>query len=149
MPYLTLAGQSIYDKLKAPAFHLLRFSSQTIKTGATSRLEVEYGHILDYQVFDLDPSVSQSFGMDKTFHVLLRPDNHIAFISPGASLNGVKAYLDKLRAGSAKEKFSLNQPGFSPEIDERLDSNSSGAESYQLLQFATRFIRHSGGFKSS
>ena len=144
MPYLTLEGKSIYENLRAPGFHLLRFSSDMSETDLTSPVEVEYRDMLDYQIFGLNPIVRELFGMDKTFHVLLRPDNHIAFISPGASLSGAMAYLDKLREGSAKEKFPLNEPGFSTELDKRLDSNSSGAESYQPLQFASRFIRHSG-----
>ena len=144
MPYLTLEGKSIYENLRGPGFHLLRFSSDMSETDLTSPVEVEYRDMLDYQIFGLNPIVRELFGMDKTFHVLLRPDNHIAFISPGASLSGAMAYLDKLREGSAKEKFPLNEPGFSTELDKRLDSNSSGAESYQPLQFASRFIRHSG-----
>lgn len=96
MPYFLVDGKSIYDKLHQPKFHLLFFSNaqgdfQALKT----ELENQYAELVDFNSILLDPQVADIFGTDKSFNVLLRPDNYIGFISPETSLDGLKVYLNK------------------------------------------------------
>jgi hypothetical protein len=96
MPYFLVDGKSIYDNLHQPNFHLLVFSDaendfQSLKTD----LESQYADLVDFNAVLLDPQVTDIFGTDKSFSVLLRPDNYIGFISPEISLNGLEVYLNK------------------------------------------------------
>jgi 2-polyprenyl-6-methoxyphenol hydroxylase-like FAD-dependent oxidoreductase len=82
MPYFLVEGKSVYDRLRDPRFHWLVFSStsadvETLKT----TLEDQYANLIDLNGCPLDPHISQIFGTNKPFSVLLRPDNHIGFIS--------------------------------------------------------------------
>jgi 2-polyprenyl-6-methoxyphenol hydroxylase-like FAD-dependent oxidoreductase len=96
MPYFLIDGKSIYDKLHQPKFHLLSFSnaesdSQALKT----ELENQYAELVDFNVILLAPQVADIFGTDKSFNILLRPDNYIGFISTETSLDGLRDYLNK------------------------------------------------------
>jgi len=96
MPYFLVDGKSIYDNLHQPNFHLLVFSAaendfQSLKT----ELESQYTDLVDFNAMLLDTQVTDIFGTDKSFSVLLRPDNYIGFISPEISLNGLGVYLNK------------------------------------------------------
>jgi hypothetical protein len=51
--------------------------------------------MIDLNAIPLNSSVSEIFGTKETFSVLLRPDNHIGFISTGISSGEVTTYLDK------------------------------------------------------
>ncbi|HKQ52468.1 MAG TPA: FAD-dependent monooxygenase [Pyrinomonadaceae bacterium] len=94
MPYVWVEGQSIYDQLREPKFHLLVFSQGEGRYWRmTGELEDEYASKLDCQVFPLDAYVKKIFGADKPFCVCLRPDNHIGFISTDISPERVRAYL--------------------------------------------------------
>ncbi|MGV0026044.1 FAD-dependent monooxygenase [Phormidesmis priestleyi] len=97
MPYFLVEGQSIYDKLHQPKFHLLTFSNtpidfQTLKT----ELESQTTEFVDFNFIPLDPQVVEVFGTNQAFSVFLRPDNYIAFISTETSLKPVKTYLKEL-----------------------------------------------------
>jgi FAD binding domain len=97
MPYFLVEGQSIYDKLHRPKFHWLVFSNaqndfQALKT----ELENQDLELTDFNVISLYPQVAEVFDINRSFNVLLRPDNYIAFISTEASLNRVKRYLKEL-----------------------------------------------------
>jgi 2-polyprenyl-6-methoxyphenol hydroxylase-like FAD-dependent oxidoreductase len=97
MPYFLVEGQSIYDKLRRPKFHWLVFSNaqndfQALKT----ELENQDLELTDFNVIPLYPQVAEVFDINRSFNVLLRPDNYIAFISTEASLNRVKLYLKEL-----------------------------------------------------
>lgn len=95
LPYFLFDGKSIYDKLQQPKFHLLTFSDgESDYQSVKDEVEREYAHLLDYHVVPLYSRVAEVFGTDKPFNVLLRPDNHIAFISADTSLNRLKAYLN-------------------------------------------------------
>jgi hypothetical protein len=37
----------------------------------------QYAELIDFNAISLDPQVADAFGTDKTFNVLLRPDNYI------------------------------------------------------------------------
>lgn len=63
-----------------------------------SEVESEYTHLVDYHVVPLYPHVAEIFGARKSFNVLLRPDNHIGFISQETSLSGIRVYLDEFVA---------------------------------------------------
>lgn len=96
MPYFLIDGKSIYDKLQQPKFHLLSFSnsesdSQALKT----ELENQYAELVDCNAIMLDSQVADIFGTDKSFNVVLRPDNYIGFISTETSLDGLSGYLNK------------------------------------------------------
>ncbi|HSI24227.1 MAG TPA: FAD-dependent monooxygenase, partial [Methylotenera sp.] len=91
MPYYLIDGASVYDKLHEAKFHLLVFTNnaQTIKEKIGSQFE----HILDYQILSLSEDVIKIFGTDKAFIILLRPDNHIGFISTEVSYDKIATYL--------------------------------------------------------
>jgi 2-polyprenyl-6-methoxyphenol hydroxylase-like FAD-dependent oxidoreductase len=96
MPYFLADGKSIYDYLHQPKFHWLVFSNtpdgfQTLKT----ELESQYADLIDCNAFSLNSNVAEIFGTDKSFNVLLRPDNYIGFISTETSLSGLRAYLSE------------------------------------------------------
>jgi 2-polyprenyl-6-methoxyphenol hydroxylase-like FAD-dependent oxidoreductase len=94
MPYLLVDGQSIYNKLHQPKFHLLIFSNTPIDSDALkTELESWGTECVDFNVISVDPQVVKVFGTTRSFSVLLRPDNYIAFISTETSLNRVKTYL--------------------------------------------------------
>jgi 2-polyprenyl-6-methoxyphenol hydroxylase-like FAD-dependent oxidoreductase len=97
MPYFKLKGQSIYDKLHQPKFHLLVFSKtlsdcQKLKP----ELENQSAEFFDFNLIPLDLQVTKAFGTNQSFIVFLRPDNYIAFLSTEISLNPVKIYLTEL-----------------------------------------------------
>jgi 2-polyprenyl-6-methoxyphenol hydroxylase-like FAD-dependent oxidoreductase len=94
MPYFLIDGESIYDKLRAPKFHLLVFSAGEHGGRDLQReLENESGDLIDFQIILLNPHVSEIFGTNQPFQLLLRPDNYIGFISTELSLADLKAYL--------------------------------------------------------
>jgi hypothetical protein len=94
MPYFLLDGGSVYDLLREPKFHLLTFSDGR-SDYQTARGEVESRHarLVDYHVVPLYPRVAEIFGTDRSFNVLLRPDNHIGFISRENAAGALGDYL--------------------------------------------------------
>lgn len=95
MPYFMIAGRSSHSYLHQPKFHLLIFTngedgSESIGQGFESKFQ----DIAEQQVFALDERAREVFGTDKPFVLLLRPDNHIAFISSDISLARVEAYFE-------------------------------------------------------
>jgi hypothetical protein len=90
------SGESIYDKLRQPKFHLLAFSDgQSEHQGLKAELEQEYGSWIDFSVIRLQSQVAEIFGTDQPFSLLLRPDNYIGFISTKTALEEMKVYLDE------------------------------------------------------
>ena len=99
MPYFLTDGASIYDRLHQPVFHLLVFSEPGGDHQALKReLEEQYTGLVDFNVIELDPHVSEIFGAGQPFSLLLRPDNHIGFISRTISSAEMRAYLGRLAA---------------------------------------------------
>jgi len=49
---------------------------------------------IDSHTYSLFPHVSEIFGTDKSFFMILRPDNYIGLISDDLSPEVVKTYLD-------------------------------------------------------
>ncbi len=98
MPYFLVDGKSVYDWLHAPEFHLLAFINKGANEvegpeHARERIEHEFPNLVDYHVFPLNNSVTEIFGTDKRFSVLLRPDNYIGFVSAAAPLAQLRAYF--------------------------------------------------------
>ena len=96
MPYFVVDGHSIYDKLRAPKFHLLTFSDALDTDGyqqVREELEARYPQLIDHPVISLSGDIAEKFGINKCFSVFLRPDNHIAFITSDTSTNPLRSYL--------------------------------------------------------
>lgn len=95
MPYFTIDGESVYDCLHAPTFHLLTFTHdlETLEETRES-IEEELPNMVDYHVFRLTEYVDELFGTNKAFTVLLRPDNYIGFLSSKDPLAQLRAYFD-------------------------------------------------------
>lgn len=97
MPYFESEGASVYDKLRAPRFHLLTFfDGQNKLRNSAERLRNNYSDSVDFHELPLYPRIAEIFGADKSFVVLLRPDNHIATISSDASFERLENYLKNL-----------------------------------------------------
>lgn len=99
MPYFLVDGESIYDKLREPKFHLLTFSDGDGDRALEFqqqhlKMKTQDSELIDHFVIPLDPRVATVFGSDKPFTVLLRPDNYIALISRNTSSSRVSAYLE-------------------------------------------------------
>ena len=90
LPYFVVDGQSIFEKLKAPKFHVLLFSKDG--RGACEQFD-HFGDLFDCHRIPIDARVSEIFGTEDDFGLLLRPDNHIAFISAQLSPDKVAEYL--------------------------------------------------------
>jgi 2-polyprenyl-6-methoxyphenol hydroxylase-like FAD-dependent oxidoreductase len=94
MPYFLVGGESIYDRLRQPKFHLLVFSGSPDSAQALkAEVESRYVGLADFHFVPLRKQAVEAFGTDKPFHLLLRPDNYIGFISTGISSDGLSAYL--------------------------------------------------------
>jgi 2-polyprenyl-6-methoxyphenol hydroxylase-like FAD-dependent oxidoreductase len=97
MPYFLIEGKSIFDRLQAPRFHLLRFSDgQSDPKSAGGDLEGDYTYLVDDQTIALYPHVAELFGATTSFTVLLRPDNYIGFITTDPSLRRVSRYFTEV-----------------------------------------------------
>ena len=94
MPYFLVGGANVYDKLRAPKFHLIVFADgEHGSQDLPLEIEHEYRDLIDFNVMPLDPRVVEIFGTNQPFQVLLRPDNYIGSISTDVSLADLKAYL--------------------------------------------------------
>src|SRR5882672_549275 len=98
MPYFVVDGKSIYDQLRAPRFHLIGFSDgEKDPAGEVgSQAGESYAPLVDYHAVSLNAQAIEIFGTNKSFNVLLRPDNYIAFISPDPSPRAVTDYLREI-----------------------------------------------------
>jgi 2-polyprenyl-6-methoxyphenol hydroxylase-like FAD-dependent oxidoreductase len=91
VPYIVTDGQSIFDLLHSPKFHLLSFSDTQTKPPTLPSTD-----ILEAQTLPLNSAVKKIFGVDRPFSVLLRPDNHIALITSDTSLKPIMDYLKRM-----------------------------------------------------
>lgn len=107
MPYFLLEGQSIYDHLHEPRFHLLMFSNEQEERSIREEVELVYGSLLDYHALPLSTSATKAFGIDQPFSVLLRPDNHVGFITQDDPINELKPYFINFKPTS--KKFALHR----------------------------------------
>ena len=86
LPYFLVDGKSIFDRLKAPKFHVLLFGN-----GECQNLE----DLVDCHHISIDERISEIFGTEDDFGILLRPDNHIAFIASEMTPEKVEDYFRK------------------------------------------------------
>jgi 2-polyprenyl-6-methoxyphenol hydroxylase-like FAD-dependent oxidoreductase len=86
LPYFLVDGKSIFDRLKAPKFHVLLFGN-----GECQNLE----DLVDCHHISIDERISEIFGTEHDFGILLRPDNHIAFIASEMTPEKVEDYFRK------------------------------------------------------
>ena len=98
MPYFTVGGESVYDRLRGPKFHLLVFTGEPDSTQVSETSQVgpdpcPNRDLFDLHTISLGKHVAEVFGAERPFSVLLRPDNYIGYISPETSPGGLKAYL--------------------------------------------------------
>lgn len=97
MPYFLVDEQGVYDWLHAPQFHLLTFTNDRVEPELTrERIWQEFTIPIDYHIFPLGERVTETFGFESSFSVLLRPDNHIGAISSDAPVNLLNAYFKRL-----------------------------------------------------
>jgi hypothetical protein len=95
MPYFLVDGQSVYDRLREPKFHLLNFSAGgDDEQRLRAEFAGEFAHLADYHHLPLDARAAEIFGTDRPFLVLLRPDNDVGLISTEISTGGPRAYLN-------------------------------------------------------
>ena len=99
MPYFLVDGESVYDRLRRPNFHLLAFTDEPGSSQAPEAAGPN-ADLVDFNSFHLSPQVKKAFGTDRPFNVLLRPDNYVGYISPGPPSGEWKAYLNDLAAHS-------------------------------------------------
>jgi 2-polyprenyl-6-methoxyphenol hydroxylase-like FAD-dependent oxidoreductase len=93
MPYFTVEGASIYDQLHQPKFHLITFFDGS--GNPPDFPETEFSELMDFHHLPLYPHIAEIFGSNKSFMLLLRPDNYIGFISAEISAEVLKRYLSK------------------------------------------------------
>jgi 2-polyprenyl-6-methoxyphenol hydroxylase-like FAD-dependent oxidoreductase len=97
MPYFLVDGESVYDRLRRPKFHLLAFDGETGSPEAPEAASPD-ADLFDFNAIPLGPQVEKAFGADRPFTVLLRPDNYIAYIAAGPPSGELKAYLNGFAA---------------------------------------------------
>jgi 2-polyprenyl-6-methoxyphenol hydroxylase-like FAD-dependent oxidoreductase len=96
LPYFLVDGKSIYDRLQQARFHFLVFSSEPNNfEELKNELESGYSELVGFNGFSISPEVQEIFGTNKDFGVLLRPDNHVGFISSAISSGAVQDYLTR------------------------------------------------------
>jgi hypothetical protein len=89
LPYFLVDGESIFEKLKAPKFHLLLFGK-----GDCEQFE-RFGEMVDCHRIPIDARISEIFGTENDFGLLLRPDNHIAFVASVMTPEKIADYFRK------------------------------------------------------
>lgn len=97
MPYFTVDGASIYDRLRTPKFHLITFSDgKNQELNAAKTIDEKHADSVDFHEIPLYPNIAEIFGARETFSIFLRPDNYIGLIMKGNSVEEVEKYLDKI-----------------------------------------------------
>ena len=94
LPYFLVDGKSVFDRLREPRFHLLTFADGKSEQKAQD-LDGSFDSIVDRHTVPLYPHISELFGSEKSFNVLLRPDNYIGLISQDPSLTPIEDYLKR------------------------------------------------------
>ena len=91
MPYFPLDGASVYELLRAPKYHyLLFFDGVNRPDFPAAGWPAE---LVDYHEIPLYPHIADAFGAQRTFGVLLRPDNYIGLLSETPAAASVDEYL--------------------------------------------------------
>lgn len=93
MPYFFADGQSIYERLNEPRFHLIAFSDGKAEFGGLAGELSEFGEIMDVHAVPLYPEIAETFGTGEPFCVVLRPDNYIGLITSDVSAERIREYF--------------------------------------------------------
>lgn len=97
MPYFEVEGESIYDRLREPVFHLVVFfDGKTDIPPLPNDLMKEWEGQIDSTVISLYPEIVDIFGTKESFFLILRPDNYIGLISNDFSPEVVPGYLNRV-----------------------------------------------------
>ncbi|MBA2494069.1 MAG: FAD-dependent monooxygenase [Acidobacteria bacterium] len=97
MPYFEVEGISIYNELHEPKFHLLTFfDGSGNPPDYPEKFTNEYADFVDLHDLPLYLHIANIFGANKSFMILLRPDNYIGFISSEISFAKVENYFAKV-----------------------------------------------------
>lgn len=100
MPYIHVDGDNIYDFLKAPKFHVVIFSDGEQDYGyVCKQIEERFGNITDCHEFPIYPHVSELFGNEEDFLLILRPDNYIGNMSALCDIAPVQDYFEYISVG--------------------------------------------------
>lgn len=95
LPYFLLEGTSIYDRLRAPKFHLLVFGDDENKRQELlANVESRYASLVDFHGLPLTEEIAEAFGAERDFIAFLRPDNYLGFITATLSFAEVENYLN-------------------------------------------------------
>lgn len=90
MPYFLIEGESIYDRLREPKFHLILFADGTQPVDEVGKFDEE---LMDVHQIPLYPNIADTFGTGESFCILLRPDNYIGMISTEITPAAIQTYL--------------------------------------------------------
>ncbi len=94
MPYFLINDKSIFDFLREPKFHFLVFSNDEKNFDELfGQIEKLHGDSIDCRTVPLPPHAAKIFRANDSFAVLLRPDNHVGFVSERISFDELKGYL--------------------------------------------------------
>ncbi|GAB3891171.1 FAD-dependent monooxygenase [Spirosoma agri] len=94
MPYFLVNGESIFNVLRNPKFHLIRVQNEPDTNRAElNELLTRNPSLLNYHQVPLSADVQTLFGTKESFSILLRPDNYIARIDQSDSLTPIRNYL--------------------------------------------------------
>jgi len=104
MPYFLIDGESIYDGLHEPKFHLVNFVDENGSDKLNAEIERDYAGLIDCHDLPLTPRGAEIFGTDKPFSVLLRPDNHIGFIAAENTAATLKNYFENVIGRSIQRR---------------------------------------------
>lgn len=90
MPYFRI-GHSVYDELREPKFHVITFGGD-----GSGKIGDRFNDLIDKHTLPLSPEISEHFGADEPFIVVLRPDNYIGLITKDLSGQAVENYLGRI-----------------------------------------------------
>jgi 2-polyprenyl-6-methoxyphenol hydroxylase-like FAD-dependent oxidoreductase len=94
MPYFLVDRERIYDRLRAPKFHLLDFSDKNHPgLDLPQELGNEFDDLIVFKHIPLGPYITEIFGTTQPFKLLLRPDNYIGLIAPEIFSANLKTYM--------------------------------------------------------
>lgn len=89
MPYFQMNGESVFSFVREPRFHFLIFTNEETDYKELFAEIENAGLWIKCRKFSLLPEIEDLFGTKDAFSVLLRPDNHIGFITKEISLNEI------------------------------------------------------------
>ena len=92
MPYFMVNGESIYNRVHKPVFHVLSFSDDG--TDPLPETFEAWSEMTDKSTIRINSEIAATFGHAGPFVVVLRPDNYIGLISDDVSAKPVLNYLN-------------------------------------------------------